>query len=379
MDDFTYSEGVQTYTGNWLSGWQWSRAVCPPQRRKLFTPWARFVAGLLFAVSQAGAVPQSVTPPQATVDPKPTFVYSQFAATDPLRLIAYGDMRFATPTLTHGTNPRVRKWLAEKVGAERPQALLLTGDMPYVGAAPNDWEVFQQETASWRTAGFPVFPTLGNHEVYFQVKAGVENYMRNFPGIEGHRFYSAVLGPVEVISMDMNLPGDWQSDQTRWFAAQLEHIPQTVEFVMILYHMPWVADTQSQFIANVPSPQGLALRNLLEAHLSRVRAKVIVFSGHIHNYERFERHGVEYVVTGGGGAQPYRLLYRGSHDLYRDTGFPVFNYVTLEVKDHHLHGVMWKVVDPDAETLTVEPKDSFDIQARPAPQKPITKAQSKRR
>ena len=133
---------------------------------------------------------------------------------------------------------------------------------------------------------------------------------------------------------------------------------------MILYHIPWVADTQSQLIANVPSPGAVMLRNILESHLNRFRAKVIVFSGHIHNYERFERRGVEYVVTGGGGAEPYRILYRGRSDLYRDTGFPVFNYVTLEIKDHELHGVMWKVADPDAETLSAEQKDSFVIKAQ---------------
>ena len=61
-----------------------------------------------------------------------------------------------------------------------------------------------------------------------------------------------------------------------------------------------------------------------------MRAKVIVLSGHIHNYERFERDGVEYVTSGGGGAEPYPLIFRGSADLYRDTGFPVYHYLTLD-------------------------------------------------
>ena len=312
-----------------------------------------------------GAFSQGVTaPPHPTVDSKPTFVYNQFSPKDSLRLIAYGDMRFTSPSVTRGTNPKARQWLAEKIGEERPQALLLTGDMPFVGENKSDWDEYKKETQSWKTDGFPVFPTLGNHEMYHHWQLGVANYMENFPEVQGHRYYSALLGQVEIISLDMNLPTEWQSDQTRWFAAQLENVPSSVEFLMILYHIPWVADTQSQLIANVPSPGAVMLRNILESHLNRFRAKVIVFSGHIHNYERFERRGVEYVVTGGGGAEPYRILYRGRSDLYRDTGFPVFNYVTLEIKDHELHGVMWKVADPDAETLSAEQKDSFVIKAQ---------------
>jgi len=174
-----------------------------------------------------------------------------------------------------------------------------------------------------------------------------------------------VLGSVEVLSLDMTEPVSARSEQGRWFAAQLEHLPAQVEFLLILFHLPWVADTQSQLFASMPGKGALTLRTVLEAHASRLKAKVLVFSGHIHNYERFERRGVEYIVTGGGGAVPYPILFRGSHDLYRDTGFPVYHYVTLEVKNHQLHGVMWKVIDPDAATLNVEAKDSFTVKMNP--------------
>jgi hypothetical protein len=32
-----------------------------------------------------------------------------------------------------------------------------------------------------------------------------------------------------------------------------------------------------------------------------------VSAGHIHNYERLERDGVVYLVSGGGGAAPYEI------------------------------------------------------------------------
>lgn len=324
--------------------------------------------------SQGIARPPETGPTQATgaarlrVDANPTFVLRQFAVDKPLRLIVYGDMRFTDPKITDGTNPRVRSWLAAKIGQEKPQALLLTGDMPFTGSRAEDWAEYHTETASWTEAGLPVFPTIGNHEIKGDPVKGAANYLANFPQIQGHRYYSAVLGSVEVISLDMILPANPHSEQYRWFAAQLTHVPATVEFVFILYHTPWVADTQSQMIASLPTKDGLALRTLLEQQVSKMHAKVVMFSGHIHNYERFEQHGVEYVVTGGGGAAPYPLLYRGVHDLYRDPGFPVFNYVTVDVQNHALHAEMWKVADPDAAELRVENKDSFSIQANVAAQ-----------
>lgn len=280
-----------------------------------------------------------------------------------MRWIAYGDMRFTDPSRTQGTNPRVRKWLAERIAEEKPEVLLLTGDMPYTGAKEADWDEFQLETAGWKAEHVIEFPAPGNHEIYGGAQQGIANYLKNFPNIEGHRYYSALLGSVEVISLDCNEAGRVSDPQARWFAAQLDHLPAQVEFLMILYHMPWVADPQTEMLVNVPPKEALVLRNILEARLSRIRAKIIVFNGHIHNYERFERKGVEYVITGGGGAEPYPILLRGPDDLYRDPGFPVFHYLTLELANHQLHAVMWKVKDPNAPELSAEQKDEFTLVA----------------
>jgi hypothetical protein len=297
--------------------------------------------------------------------------FKQFALGQSIRMVAYGDMRFTDPSITSGTNPRVRKWLADRIAQVDPQVLLLTGDMPYTGAKEADWQEFQTETAGWRADHILELPATGNHEVKGGAVEGIANYLKNFPQIGGHRYYSALLGSVEVISLDVTGTGLATDPQARWFAAQLDHLPSQVDFLFILYHVPWMADAQTRLITKVPSPGALVLRGILEARLNGMRAKVVVFNGHIHNYERFERLGVEYVVTGGGGAEPYPLLLRGRADLYRDTAFPVYHYLTLEVGQRKLHAVMWKIKDPDAENFTVEAKDEFTITA-PAP-KPARK------
>ena len=321
----------------------------------------------------ACAFPAAAGPP----DSKPTLTFAQFASAAPLRLVAYGDSRFTDPSVTRGTNPRMRKWLAERVAAEHPAALLLTGDTPYTGANSNDWQVFQKETAAWREGNLLQLPTIGNHEIYGGEEQGIANYLKNFPQIAGHRYYSALLGSVEVISLDMRSAPGKASPQARWFAAQLDHLPKQVEFLLILYHIPWMADRQSQLFVNLPSKDALDLREILEARVGRLRARVVVFNGHIHNYERFERLGVEYVITGGGGAEPYPVLLRGDEDLYRDTAFPVYHYLTLDVSAHRLHAVMWKVKDPDATGLSVEAKDEFTLTAQAEGQTKAVKNRSR--
>lgn len=321
-----------------------------------------FVAAAI--LSRALLWGEAPSPPAANPpDPNLTFTFSEFAAAKSIRLVAYGDMRFTDPSNTSVANPRIRKWLAARIAEEHPEVLLLTGDMPYTGAKAEDWQVFRNETSDWRAGHILQLPTPGNHETYGGKEQGIANYLSNFPDIAGHRFYSAVLGNVEVISLDCTSPTGKSSQQVRWFAAQLDHLPLPVDFLLILYHFPWMADEQSQVFAGQPTKDALLFRGILEARLARIRASIVVLNGHIHNYERFESRGVEYVVSGGGGAEPYPLLFRGGADLYHDTAFPVFHYLTLEVTGHKLHAVMWKVKDPEAATLSIEAKDQFTLTA----------------
>src|SRR6202012_2291587 len=80
---------------------------------------------------------------------EPTFTVSDLPRSRPLRIIVYGDMRFTDPSNTSDTAPGVRKWLAQKVGEEKPDLLLITGDMPFRGSDPADWKVYFEETALW--------------------------------------------------------------------------------------------------------------------------------------------------------------------------------------------------------------------------------------
>jgi hypothetical protein len=93
-------------------------------------------------------------------------------------------------------------------------------------------------------------------------------------------------------------------------------------------------------------------------------ASFLVSAGHIHNYERSVVDGVTYLVSGGGGAPPY-FVERTAQDLYKSILFPNYHYVKLTLQNDRLHGEMHRVVNPEAKTLTVELKDSFDLMVKP--------------
>lgn len=308
--------------------------------------------------------PAQSAPPATVPDGKPTFVVAGISPAADLRIVAYGDMRFTDPKNEVDTSPRVRKWLAEKVGSEKPDLLFLSGDMPFWGSNTDDWDVYREETASWRVNHLRVYPTIGNHEAIGGIEAGLKNYFHAYPEIEKHRYYSVLAGSVELIALDSLQKTEPGSAQFVWLDAQLAHIPAQVNFVFFLLHMPLMADVQSQVVVNLPSPEMWQLRTYLEQKAAHSRARFVAVSGHIHNYERFQHGGITYLVSGGGGARPYPVLVRGPQDLYQDDAFPNFHYILLTVHGGRMDATMYRVADPKAERFTVEAKDHFALVAR---------------
>jgi hypothetical protein len=95
------------------------------------------------------------------------------------------------------------------------------------------------------------------------------------------------------------------------------------------------------------------LEDFSHAHLS---IKVIVFSGHNHNYERYVEKGITYIVTAGGGATPYPIR-RSPNDFYQDAG-PTFNYCSLSIDSQALSFQMYKFNPKDN---IWRPRDSFHL------------------
>lgn len=319
---------------------------------------------LLVAASLAWQTDTAATLPtnELLSEAGPTFTINQGEMAVQPSFIAYGDQRFTDPANKTATDPRVRKYLVERIAAEKPAALVLNGDVPLAGDVKNDYAVFQTETKPWRDAGLHVFPALGNHEFHGEPRQALENWWNCFPEMRNRRWYSAQLGQrVYVLALDSDTSLMSGSDQARWIDKQITGLSASIDFVLITMHHPPVADIQTHIeVDHNPRPNEIALRDYLSAAAKTSHARFLVSAGHIHNYERNMVDDVVYLVSGGGGAKPY-FVERTAPDLYQSVLFPNFHYVKLTLMKDRLHGAMYRVADPEADKLSLELKDSFDI------------------
>ncbi len=280
-------------------------------------------------------------------------------------VVAYGDTRFTDPLELNATNPKVRRWLVDKIAGEHPDAVLISGDLPWNGNVANDYAVFRAETAIWRAGKIFISPALGNHEFHgHDVPLCLENWWNEFPRLRGRRWYSVALGSrMFVLNLDSNSSLLPDSEQTAWIKAQLAGLTPSVQFVFVNLHHPPVADVQAPpGDDHNPRPNEKALADLLKATLKTKAVRFIVCAGHIHNYERFQQNGVVYLVSGGGGAKP-RPVVRELTDLYRDENFPNYHYLKFVMRGDHLDAEMIRVADPSAAAPGWQLKDRFQISA----------------
>jgi len=316
-----------------------------------------------FAASYAG---DSSVPVKLLSGPGATFTLP--APEQGWSLIAYGDMRFTNPARTDVADPAARQSLVARIASEKPNLLLLSGDVPYQGGNPADWEVYRQETAPWRKAELEVFPALGNHEFYTKVHGEkcvepcLENWWNAFPRLRDRRWYSVRYGSAYILTVDSDLPLTPGSEQAQWVAGQLAQLPEGIHYVVVSLHHPPMADPVVGKSSHDVRPNEAALARQLEEAASKISAKIIVVAGHIHNYERFERNGVVYLVTGGGGAEPYEVN-RSADDLYKLEDFPNYHYLRFVCEKGDLRAEMVRM---DA-SGGYEVRDRFVIEAAPQP------------
>jgi len=278
----------------------------------------------------------------------------------PFRFVAYGDARFHDPTDTEAANPAVRVALVQAIAGLNPAFICFTGDLVYTGYDTNDWGVWDSETAVWREKNIPVYPALGNHEFRGDEKIALANYFQRFPDLKNSRFYSLRAANTLTLVLDSSVD-EVAGPQGQWLAAKLDNIPADVDFVFImLHHPPYTSSSDDKMFggghAARPSEQNLA--KMLEDRQARVRARFIVFSGHVHNYERHEHGGVTYLVSGGGAAQAYPIQ-RSPDDPFQSKQVN-YHYLLVEVDRQQLRITMNRLELVNQKALWTQP-DSVKI------------------
>jgi Icc-related predicted phosphoesterase len=279
-----------------------------------------------------------------------------------LHFVAYGDTRFTDPADTDAANPEARRALVKAIAGAHPDFVTFGGDIAYNGNDPNDWKVYDSETAIWRKKHIRVYPALGNHDLHGDLKVSLANYFERYPEIEQSLYYSVSTGNVLILTLDSALD-ETSGAQGDWLNDQLASLPANVDFVVIvLHHPPYTSSSDDKKFGGGHSarPAEQALARFLEERQKSMRARIVVFAGHVHNYEHHEHGGVTYFVTGGGGAHAYPIE-RQPTDLFQSTEIN-YHYIDVKVKGDKMVTTMKRLelkngvatwTRPDTVTITV--------------------------
>ncbi len=206
----------------------------------------------------------------------------------PFTFVAYGDTR---------TNPAIHaRVINEIVHIEpHPEFVLQSGDLVSDGGNPAQWKEFEQIIRPLEDSYISYYPARGNHDVgpYFS------KYVREpfDSGDKLHKYYYAFTRHnnrfVVVDSMQSYAPG---SPQHTWLVGELAKTPQFANLFVAFHEAPFSVGPHG------PTPEA---RQYLHPLFVKYHPRA-VFCGHDHLYYRTTRDGVTYIVTGGGGAPPYR-------------------------------------------------------------------------
>ena len=255
------------------------------------------------------------------------------ADADPVRFAVIGD--FGSGAKRFHVNELIAGWGVDFV--------ITVGDNAYskdtsdAGHPQNAFEV--DVVASFRMfieeGNF--FPSLGNHDYRAQgggiVPERVQRYLDTLkPPRDGQgegRYYEFARGPVHFFALNSN--GKHEPDggirfwdkQGDWLREQLAAAREPFK-VVYFHHTPYTTGTED-------GPTGSMRWPFKEWGAS------LVLAGHEHNYERFDRRGLTYVVNGIGGAGFYRLKMNAQvPGLTRAASYPTDNILTAQ----QVHGAM---------------------------------------
>jgi hypothetical protein len=335
--------------------------------------WQASGVALILSASFALSVPVHAAELRAA---EPTFIVPDAQLPDPLILVTTGDNGFSaqpakavdTAASTNAGSPNlanIRRALVAGIADQHAAAIFLTGDLAVQGRSA-DYADYAEETESWRNTT-RVYPALGDQEFSACAEAQcLERWWTAFPTLRGHRWYSVKLGSqVLAIVLDSNsslLPG---SRQRAWLEEQLAGSAADVRFALVVLHHPPLADQQTRKPSDdQPRANERALVDYLGSIPTGDRPPMLVVSGHINNYERFSRGGIDYVVTGGGGEKT-EAIERTDEDLYDRRDYPNYHYLRLTVRDKKLIGEMIRLGDaPHGSSPVWDTLDRFRLTAR---------------
>ena len=279
----------------------------------------------------------------------------------PFHFVVYGDTRFTDPKNTDAANAPVREALVQAIADAHPAFISIGGDIVYKGDDVNDWKAWDTETTAWAADKIPVYPALGNHDLYGDQKVALTNYFQRFPDLQNNRYYSVRAANTLVLTLDSSLD-ETSGPQGEWLIHELDTLPADVDFVCFVLHHPPYTNSEDRMAGggHAARHSEQALAQLLQDRQPHTRSRFVVIAGHVHNYERYEHGGVLYLVTGGGGAHPYLITRQPGDPLFgKDVNY---HYLLIEVDRGKMKITMHRLELANGKATWTTP-DSVEITA----------------
>jgi Icc-related predicted phosphoesterase len=227
-------------------------------------------------------------------------------------------------------NDYERAVLVRRLADVRPAFLVVLGDLVSNGASKSAWADFDALCAPLHEARVPVLPVPGNHE-YWPFFGDLDNYFDRFPSLDRLGYYKKIYGALGLVFLNSNAgeltEAAW-GEQVRWYKEALGAFDcdEGVRGVLVLLHHPPYTNS------TVTSDEEPVKRDFVPAFIAANKT-LAMMTGHVHSYERFERGGKAFLVSGGGGG-PRAALALGSErrhadDLYDGPSLRSFHYLSV--------------------------------------------------
>jgi 3',5'-cyclic AMP phosphodiesterase CpdA len=256
------------------------------------------------------------------------------AVAAPYRFLVYGDTRTRHDVHRHVVDAILKDGV--------PDFAVQTGDLVENGEDNSLWPIyFDIEKDLLRQTAF--FPVLGNHErntrdFYEFFQAITPYYSFNW----GNAHFMAINSDIANAAASKPARDAFWVEQTKWLEQELEGSQNAEYRIVVAHHPPFSAVSNRQG----SNPEMRALVPMFEKY--RVS---VAFFGHDHNYQRNQQNGIEYVISGGGGAPLYDVA--KPDPATSQKAVSVENFVTVSVNG--------KVMKVQAKGLDGKLLDEFEI------------------
>jgi hypothetical protein len=278
-----------------------------------------------------------------------------------IKVVVSGDSQFRSGWDWWSGGLKYRRPVLAGVAAEKADVVLFTGDLVEKGSDKEDWELFDEEMQAVIESTPTFASAVGNHDLKANGEVALNHFYQRVKAARRQSYYAFRRGPVLFVVLNSNdslAPG---STQRSWLETQLSHVPADIKYVITSMHHPMRTRSRRRIFArgHEALPEHKELATWLEMQADKSHYRILSFSGHVHNYERYSSNGVMFIVSGGSGGRPHDLE-REPQDAYTGTG-PTYHYCVIEADLNQLRFRMRRL---DQRDLKWTDADAFNVAAK---------------